>query len=417
MRQPFVSIILPVRNEEKHITSCLQSIAAQDYPGELMELLVIDGLSDDSTLEKVAEFDSTYDGTDIQVYTNRYKTVPHALNLGISKAKGDIILRFDGHALMEPDYVSNCVKSLEQTEADNVGGPALNSSDGSVIGRAIELSHYSPFGLGGGAFRTGSFEGLADTVTFGCFPKEVFSQYGLYDIRLDRNQDIELNWRIRKGLVLNPEQKIRNSDAGPGKIYLTPKIKSRYRCRSTLGGLWKQNFSNGQWVVYTKWIAPYALSLRHFVPLLFVSSLFLMAFIAAFSRSQTTAGVQMLAGIKKALGMKPPIWPDLFNLNRWGFRLLALRLLLLELTVYFLTMLAATVHASKTGWQQSERFRRFEKVERSDAENRGQQPLTPNFQARISSLLLLPLVFMTLHFSYGLGSLWGMVTLPFRRKK
>ena len=167
--QPFVSIILPVRNEGKFIVNCLRSIAAQDYPKDLMELLIVDGLSDDDTLDQIAEFDSGYDDFHIQVLTNTKLTVPHAMNLGIKAARGDIILRFDGHSVMEPDYVSNCVKYLEQTKADNVGGP-MRAVGISTTGRAIALAHQSPFGLGGGAFHS-DFEGFADTVYSGLFPQ------------------------------------------------------------------------------------------------------------------------------------------------------------------------------------------------------------------------------------------------------
>jgi len=571
----FVSIILPVRNEARYIEGCLKSIIAQDYPHDRMEVLIIDGQSTDGTVDKVNEFkaepfdiaqgksskfkegpDSSdsraaeqtqNDGVGIRVLDNPDRTVPYAMNLGIANARGDIILRFDGHAVMEPDYVSNCVKCLEQTKADNVGGPAINISNGTAIGDAILLSHNSAFGLGGGAFRMGNYEGFTDTVTFGCFPKETFAKYGLYDERLTRNQDIELNARIRKGIKLNSEFRIQNSEnkprasvalrqaqcialcekgvnnsdsstcgagypaqnddkenlsapatlcegkepefpigsveynsldsqprphslpaaereAGrqgedgndntaemrqwsgitsecgiksektekesnlgksaqsadreaPGKIYLTPKIKSYYYCRNTLSGLWSQNFKNGQWVVYTKYIAPYALSLRHFVPLAFVATILIL----------TLACLISLKSLIGSIGLNG------FNvLNKFGSA--CLLLLVLELMAYFGTMLffvcragggAKVYRRQETG--DSGKGAQFKAGLDSSACGAGSQAqndmnnLVPwclgGKKSTPGSLLLLPLVFLTLHFSYGLGSIWGLVTLAGWAKK
>ena len=410
---PFVSIILPVRNESKYIIPCLRSIAAQDYPKDLMELLIVDGISDDDTLEQIAEFDSGYDDFDIQVLTNTKMTAPHAMNLGISKARGDIIIRFDGHSVMEPDYVSNCVKYLEQTRADNVGGPMRAVGTGKM-GKTIALAHASPFGLGGGAFHS-DFEGYADTAYLGCFPKDTFAKYGLYDTRLTRNQDIELNARIRKGIKLELQNGFPNRSgmtSEPGKIYLTPKIKSYYYCRSTLGGLWSQNFKNGQWSIYTKYIAPYALSLRHFIPLIFVSSLILLSALSLsglgaslWGRGAGTRLANLLHGVN-GLGLKQP---GILDLKAWSWHLLFLRLLALELFAYFSAMLLAVIQAGQAKFT----------VYNSKFENNTvptENGPTVNCKLAPGSLLLLPLVFVTLHFSYGLGSLWGLATLPFRNK-
>ena len=431
----FVSIILPARNEAENIIPCLQSIAAQDYPKDCMELLIVDGQSTDDTLAKIQ---NTKAEIKITILENPNRTAPYAMNLGIKAARGGIILRFDGHAIMEPDYVSNCVKFLEQTKADNVGGPMLAVGTG-ITGRAIALAHQSPFGLGGGAFHS-TFEGFSDTVYLGCFPKETFAKYGLYDTRLTRNQDIELNARIRKGRYLNSEFRIQNSEFGPGRIYLTPKIKSQYHCRSTLAGLWSQNFKNGQWVVYTKHIAPYALSLRHFIPLIFVSSLILLASISIFHHPQISAGAKLLTSFKHAAGIKTPAWANLLNLNCWNLKLLALRLLLLELGAYLGAMLLFVIKAGQAKFnvyrlklgnneeQSSDSPTTSEsstvngptvKLVLSEAglPNKRMDVQTVNSKLAPCSLLLLPLVFVTLHFSYGLGSIWGLVTLPFWLKK
>ncbi len=464
---PFVSIILPVRNEERYIEGCLRSIIAQDYPPDRMELLIVDGLSDDDTVAQINNYKLVI--SNLSVLSNPDRTVPHAMNLGIANAKGDIILRFDGHAIMEPDYVSNCVKYLEQINADNVGGPAINISNGTAIGDAILLSHNSAFGLGGGAFRMGNYDGYTDTVTFGCFPKETFAKHGLYDTRLTRNQDIELNSRIRKGITLkskikNQKSKTEENDLrksaqsadreAPGKIYLTPKIKSYYYCRNTLSGLWSQNFKNGQWVVYTKYIAPYALSLRHFIPLLFVTTILFLII------ASLTSGTGFS-------GPTPPYPPRSGEGLVNGFGRIALLLLVIELVAYFGAMLFFVGKAGCSGQRTADRGQaalsekrkaesgkgtgesgRAALSEKRKAESgkndqvkagqsihngdtmgkqlydnsntivsqssvNGMSTVSPPHDNILAPLLLLPIVFMTLHFSYGLGSLWGLATLPY----
>ncbi len=179
------------------------------------------------------------------------------MNLGIAAARGEVIIRMDAHCTYEASYISSCLESLKHTQADNVGGP-MRAVGTNYQGKAIAAAHHSAFGLGGGKFHDDQCEGYVDTVYLGAFRKEIFRRVGFYNERLARNQDIELNSRIiRQG----------------GRIYLNPKTKSYYYSRSRLTDLWKQNFENGKWCVYTMFVNRNALSLRHFVPLLFVSCL------------------------------------------------------------------------------------------------------------------------------------------------
>jgi glycosyltransferase involved in cell wall biosynthesis len=249
-----VSVIIPIYNEEKYIEKCLDSVLNQDYKGEV-EIILVDGGSTDRTLDIVRNYINKYDN--IVLLNNPRKIFPTAMNIGIKNAKGDLIICMGAHAQYASDYISKCVEWSEKTGAENVGGPALAKGEG-YMGKAIALAHYSPFGLGGAKFRTGNYEGYVDTVFGGAFRREVFDKVGLYDERLVRNQDIELNSRI--------------IDAG-GKCFLTPEIKVSYFCRNNLRDLWKQNFDNGLWAIYTTKVSKKALSLRHFVPLLFVVSL------------------------------------------------------------------------------------------------------------------------------------------------
>jgi hypothetical protein len=147
---------------------------------------------------------------------------------------------------------------LERTGADNVGGYVVTvPGKDSPVGRAIAAATSSRFGVGGSAFRTGGGEQEADTVPFGCFRRDVFDRFGLYDERLVRNQDIELNSRIR---------------AGGGRIVISPEIRSTYYNRSTFAGLRQQAFNNGLWNPYTVYLVGGGLRPRHFIPLAFVAS-------------------------------------------------------------------------------------------------------------------------------------------------
>ena len=264
-----LSIICPIYKEEKYIARCIESIMRQDYPKDDLEVILVDGMSPDRTREIIASYlpQCPY----LRVLDNPQKTVPYALNKAISEAKGDIIMRIDAHALYEPNYCSAIVKRLKELDAENVGcvckTDVLNKTPKSLAIREVLCNK---FGVGNSAFRTG-IEGVleVDTVPFGCWPKRVFDKYGLFDVRLVRNQDIEFNKRI-----LN----------SGGKIYIIPDTFFIYLARETFMGLAKNNYNNGLWniltVYYTKKMK--SLSPRHFVPLLFVLSLIVPAIVGFF---------------------------------------------------------------------------------------------------------------------------------------
>ena len=264
-----LSVICPIYNEEKYIAQFLDSLLTQDYPKEDLEILLVDGMSKDRTREIVAEYIVKYPF--IRLIDNPEKIVPYAMNRGIDAAKGDVIMRLDAHASYQPDYFSVLVKGLKRLNADNVGTvcktDVLNKTPKTI---AIREVLGNKLGVGNSTFRTGiDKEQEVETVPFGCWPKEVFEKYGKYDVRLVRNQDIELNKRIVRG---------------GGKIYILPDTYCTYLARETLKALAKNNYGNGKWniltVYYTKLFS--SLSLRHFIPLMFLLSLIvplLLAFI------------------------------------------------------------------------------------------------------------------------------------------
>lgn len=257
-----LSVICPVYNEAKYIEVCLQSILLQDYPKEDLEVLFVDGMSQDLTRQIIAEYSTRYHF--IRLVDNPKRIVPIAMNIGIRASKGDVIMRLDAHAQYPVNYFSALVKALYELEADNVGAACqtdvLNKTSKTLAIREV-LSN--KFGVGNSTFRLGVDRVMeVDTVPFGCWKKEVFNKYGFYDERLIRNQDIELNKRIVRG---------------GGRIFIVPTTYCVYLARETFKALAKNNFGNGKWniltIYYTQQIK--SLSVRHFIPLLFILSLIL----------------------------------------------------------------------------------------------------------------------------------------------
>jgi glycosyltransferase involved in cell wall biosynthesis len=325
---PRISVIAPCRNEAAFIEKAIRTILENDYPSELIELLVVDGMSTDGTREivrKMAEQDEC-----IRLLDNPKKIVPSAMNIGIKSSHGDYILRIDCHSTFASNYISKCVELSQRTGADNVGGYiiTLPGAD-TAIATAITAATSSRFGVGNSMFRLSGPEQEADTVPFGTFRRNLFEKIGLYDERLVRNQDIELNSRIRKG---------------GGRILISPEIKIHYYNRSTYGGLWQQSFNNGLWNPYTIWLTGGGLSLRHFIPMFFVLGLLCLCLGSFF-------------------------WSPV----KW------------VLLIYIL------VYLSSAG---------FFSIKHSS-------------RTKTSSILLL-WAYVVLHISYGLGSLWSVVTIPFK---
>lgn len=264
-----LTVICPILNEEKYIAKCIDSILEQDYPKDDLEILFVDGMSRDKTREIVAELATKYPF--IHLIDNINHTVPWAMNSGIKAAKGDVIMRLDAHATYEKNYFSVLVDALQKYNADNVGAvcrtDVLNKNSKTLAIREV-LSN--KFGVGNSTFRTGIKTAQeVETVPFGCWRRDVFDKYGMYNVRLVRNQDIELNKRIIRG---------------GGKIIIVPETFCTYFARETYKALAKNNCANGKWniltVYYTKELR--SLSLRHFVPLIFVLSLIVPIFVGLF---------------------------------------------------------------------------------------------------------------------------------------
>ena len=255
---PLVSVIMPVRNESAFIGRSLGAVLAQDYPAQSLEVLVVDGMSDDGTRDIVRAMADNARGIHVQLLDNPARIVPTALNIGLRHARGEVIVRVDGHCEIAPDYVRRCVEALQETGADNVGG-VWETIGETYVARVIAAAQSSPFGIGNVAYRVRRpTPGFVDTVPFGAYRRDVFDRIGGFDERLVRHQDYEFNVRLRQ--------------AG-GKIYYTPAIQARYYSRSSFRKLARQYLEYGFWKAFVTLENPRALAWRHLAPIGLVGAL------------------------------------------------------------------------------------------------------------------------------------------------
>lgn len=292
---------MPVRNEAGFLAESLGAVLSQDYPSDRMEVLVADGMSTDGTRDIVADLASRAPRHSVRVVDNPGRIVAKGLNAALEVAKGEVVVRIDGHCRIAPDYVSRCVEHLRRDDVDAVGG-SINTVATTPVGRAIAAAMSSPFGIGDSAFRTVTAKTmLVDTVPFPAYTRRAIDIAGGFDEELVRNQDDEYNYRLRK--------------LG-ARILLASDVKSDYHGRPSLRALWQQYYQYGFYKVRVMQKHVLQMQLRHFVPPAFV--LFLI-------------GGLLLAAVS--------LWV-------W-------RLWLLVLLTYVLSTLTASVATiRRTGWHQ-----------------------------------------------------------------
>ncbi|MCB1034312.1 MAG: glycosyltransferase family 2 protein, partial [Acidobacteria bacterium] len=213
---PFVTVVMPVRNEADFIERSLGAVLSQDYPRNRFEVLIADGMSTDDTRERIRSLPSG--AVPVRILDNPGRIVPTGLNAALKEARGEIIVRVDGHCEIAPDYLRRSVEHLSRGEASGVGGPIETVGEG-YRAQAIAAAMSSNFGVGGSAFRTGRDEpSFVDTVAFPAYPRQILQKAGPYDEELVRNQDDEYNYRLRK--------------AGH-RLLLAPDVRSLYFSRAT----------------------------------------------------------------------------------------------------------------------------------------------------------------------------------------
>lgn len=281
-------------------------------------------MSDDRTREIISSFSQKH--SNIKLIDNLKESTVCGLNMGIINSSGSVIIRIDAHCYVESDYIQQCVDTLMRTGADNVGG-LMRPVGTNLIGNIIALAMSSLFGIGSGKFHYSEKEVFVDTVYLGAYRREVFYQIGMYDEQLKYSEDDELNYRL-----------IKNG----GKIFLNPKIKSHYYCRSSFFPLWRQYYNYGFGKTRTLKKHRRLASWRHLVPSAFVLS---------------TTGSLLLWTVFPFFG-----W--LFFLTLFSYLGLAI--------------ITSARIALRNNWKY---------------------------------FLFLPIVFGTIHFSYGIGFLYGIVSI------
>lgn len=258
--RPFVSVIMPVRNEADFLAESLGAVMAQDYPRDRMEVFVADGMSTDGSRAIIADVAARESQCAVRIVDNPGRIVATGLNAAMAVAKGEIIVRVDGHCRIAPDYVSRCVEHICRDDVDGVGG-SITTIATSDVGKVIAAAMSSPFGVGGSAFRTVTDRTmLADTVPFPAYTRRAIDVAGPYDEELVRNQDDEYNYRLRK--------------LG-ARLLLAADVRSDYYSRSSLRSLWRQYYQYGFFKVRVMQKHVLQMQLRQFVPPAFV--LFLLA--------------------------------------------------------------------------------------------------------------------------------------------
>jgi succinoglycan biosynthesis protein ExoA len=225
---PAVSVVMPVRNEERHLADAVSQVLGQDYPGELEVLLAV-GPSHDRTQE-IAERISAADSR-VTVVLNPSGQIPSGVNAAIKASRHSVVARVDGHCLLPPGYLRRAVRALEETGADNVGG--IMAAEGvTPFQQAVAWAMTSPAGVGTSEFHTGGQAGPADTVYLGVYRRAAIEQVGGYDEAFLVAEDWEMNHRIRR--------------AG-GLIWFLPDLRVTYRPRASVRALGVQYFRYGRW--------------------------------------------------------------------------------------------------------------------------------------------------------------------------
>lgn len=266
----FVSVVIPCFNEELFIVKALDQLVGQ-YEFESYEIVIVDGLSTDSTRQRINEFKQRHPQLAITIVDNPARQIPIALNLGVKRARGSVIARMDAHAVPPRGYIKRCLEVLEQPNVGAVGMPCLVKPGADTLtARAIASAVSHPFGIGDAKYRltegkTG--QEAVDTVAFACFRKSLWEELGGFNEQLLTNEDYDFNYRIRQS----------------GKqVILDRQGHCDYFARSTLNGLSQQYRRYGRWKAQMVKLHPASIKIRHLVAPVFVLSilaLFLLGFV------------------------------------------------------------------------------------------------------------------------------------------
>ncbi len=259
MNNNTITVVVPCRNEENYISKCLDSIIESDYPNELIQVKVIDGMSDDNTRDIIKEYTSKY--TFITMIDNIKQKTPYAFNLGIKNSSSDFIMIMGSRHIISKNYISYSVDRLNQEKTLGcIGGAVINTYEND-ISETISKAMNSSFGVGIGNFRTNFDEEIyVDTIGTPVYRSSIFDEIGLFDERLTRNQDDDFNYRV--------------TEAGY-KILSSGNISVKYFVRASFSKLFKQYYQYGYWKVFVNKKHKTVTTIRQLVPFGFVSYLIL----------------------------------------------------------------------------------------------------------------------------------------------
>ena len=256
-------------NEEQYLPMLLEDILAQDYPHEKTEILLIDSMSKDSTLQIIQEFAEGKDATEyanVRIFSNPKGNIPAGCNVALKNYAGDAIIRIDAHARLPKEFIRKNAEVIEAGEMASGGArPCITLKD-TPWAKTLLFAENSKFGSGAASYRNSGEAGYEDSLFCGMYRREVFEKVGFYDERLPRSEDNEMSFRIKKAGI---------------RLHYDPSIIYYQYMRSSLKAILKQKFGNGQAVSQTTKIVPGCFSLFHFVPFLFVMAIIVTSVIAA----------------------------------------------------------------------------------------------------------------------------------------
>ncbi len=259
------SIVIPCRNEKNYIKNCINSILEQNYNQSLIEIIIVDGLSDDGTREIINNFQKSY--SSIKLFDNPEKKTPQALNIGIRNSSMEIVVILGAHAELDPDFIFYNNKYQVEKNVKVTGGTQVNvgrTRTQKLIGFVMQL----PFGMATAKYRWSNKEQFVDTVVYAAYRRELFDELGFFEEKFTISEDAEFNWRVRQ--------------AGY-KIFYSPQIVSRYYPRETISSFIKQIFRYGILRVNVLKKHFDSIKLAHLVPPLFVFMIVILTALSLFS--------------------------------------------------------------------------------------------------------------------------------------
>ncbi|MFN6358179.1 MAG: glycosyltransferase family 2 protein [Bacteroidota bacterium] len=252
-KHTFISVIIPTRNEEDNIEEAIRHIYESDYNLDHLEVIVVDGFSQDNTREILFALKDKY--PNLHIIDNRMKVTPAAFNLGLEHCKGKYFLTIGARHFIDKNYISECARILDENPNIACTGGISITIESSFIGSIIAKAMSLKFGVGIDNSRTSKFPGVVDTVGCPMYRKSAVTHLGSFDERLVRNQDDDLSYRLLKNKF---------------SIYQTISTSVKYRTRNNFTDLFKQLYQYGYWKIYVNKKHRTLTTKRQVFPILFV---------------------------------------------------------------------------------------------------------------------------------------------------